>query len=326
MFKKVIKQLSIFLFLILVLLWFPRSILPSQIYEQDSFETYKDLNDREQRLSEYKDSDEALKIKFNQIEVINNSRKKHKAAPVRLDILASRVANKMCIEAAENNYVGHWNMAGEKPYHRYAFAGGYDHISENAFGEWSSANYNQSLTTVSTMMKSGHASFMAERAPNDGHKQNIIARSHNFVGIGFHLTGNQFRYYEEFIDRYFEYEDIPERVKVGEPCSITVKTKGDKFIYFLIVYREKFPSPMTPAQISRKGSYDDFTNETYLNKASWDIAKFKSGSSYKIPLSFSKEGLYYIHLYYDEKEIIKPASLNTKGKTPVSGIVIEVSN
>ena len=58
-------------------------------------------------------------------------------AAVKLDILASRVANKMCREAAENNFIGHWNLAGEKPYHRYAFAGGYDHVSENAFGEWS---------------------------------------------------------------------------------------------------------------------------------------------------------------------------------------------
>ena len=73
--------------------------------------------------------------------VINASRKKFKAQPVKLDILASRVANKQCREAAENGYVSHWNLAGEKPYLRYAFAGGYDHISENAFGEWTSGDY-----------------------------------------------------------------------------------------------------------------------------------------------------------------------------------------
>lgn len=327
MFKKTARQLIVFLFLILIFFWFPRSILPSQMNEpiQDSFETYYKLNESEHRLSAYKDSDEVLKLKLNQVDIINNSRKKHKATPVKLDILASRVANKMCREAAENNYVGHWNMAGEKPYHRYAFAGGYDHVSENAYGEWSSANYNQSSSTISTMMKSGHASFMAERSPNNGHKMNIIDKSHNFAGIGFYLIGNQFRYYEEFIDRYFEFENIPENVKVGEPCSITVKTNGDKFIYFLIIYREKFPLSLTLNEINRKGSYNDYTNETFLTKGAWDIKTYKSGSSYKIPLIFSKEGLYYIHLYYDEKEITKPTSLNTKGKTPVSGIVIKVN-
>ncbi len=325
MFKKTVKHIIIFLFLVLILFWFPHSILPSQINEQDNFETYKALNDKERRLPEFKDSDEALRLKIAQIDIINNSRKKHKALPVRLDILASRVANKMCTEAALNEYVGHWNMAGEKPYHRYAFAGGYDHVSENAFGEWSSDNYSQSSSTITSMMKSAHSKFMAEKAPNDGHKKNIIDKSHNFVGIGFYLQGKQFRYYEEFIDRYFEFENIPEKVKAGEQFNITVKTNGERFIYFMIVYREKFTSALTPSQISRKGSYDDYSNETYLTKGAWDIAAFRTGSSYKIPLTFSKEGLYYIQLYYDEKEFIKPASLNTKGKTPVSGIVIKVS-
>ena len=91
-----------------------------------------------------KDNDEALKLKIDQLDFINKSRKRNNASPVKLDILASRVANKMAKEAAENEYLGHWNMAGEEPYLRYAFAGGYDHVSENAYGEWSSDNYNYS--------------------------------------------------------------------------------------------------------------------------------------------------------------------------------------
>jgi len=327
MFRKTIKQLTIFGFLILVFLWFPRSILPNQTQEsnENNLKTYIKLNESEQRLLDYKDSDEGLRAKLLQVDVINKSRKKYKAGPVKLDILASRVANKMCREAAENNYVGHWNMAGEKPYHRYGFAGGYDHISENVFGEWSSDNYDPDYSNVSLMMKSGHGTFMAERAPNDGHKKNIIDKEHNYVGIGFYLEKNQFRYYEEFIDRYFEFENIPKELKVGESCKITIKTNGKMFLYFLIIYHEKFPTPMTPAQIKKKGSYEDYTNETYLNMAAWDLARYRNGSAYEVPLSFSKEGLYYLHFYYDYKEIIKPASLNTKGKSPVSGIVIKVN-
>lgn len=292
--------------------------------EADEFEYYKSENNKETRLSEFKDNDEALRIKLIQINIINNSRNRYRAGPVKLDILASRVANKMCKEAAENEYVGHWNMAGEKPYHRYAFAGGYDHITENAFGEWSSENYINSWSGISAMMKLGHESFMAEKSPNDGHKRTIIDESHNYVGIGFFLGGNQFRYYEEFIDRHFEFENIPGSVKIGEPCSITVKTTDESYIYFMIIYREQFPSDLTPAQLMRKGSYNDYTDEIYLQSPSWDIAQYKDGDTYKIPLTFSKEGLYYIHLYYDNKEILKPSSLNTRGKTPVSGIVIRV--
>jgi hypothetical protein len=46
---------------------------------------------------------------------------------------------------------------------------------------------------------------------------------------------------------------------------------------------------------------------------------------YTIPLSFTKKGLYYIQIFSDKKEITKPSSLTTKGKTPESGIVIKVT-
>ncbi len=327
MFKKTWKQIRFFIILIILLICLPHSILPRRYTgnEKNGFEYYHSLNEAEKRLIEFKDNDEALKLKITQLELINKSRKKNNASPVMLDILASRVANKMCREAAENEYIGHWNMAGEEPYLRYAFAGGYDHVSENAYGEWSSANYSVSSSLIGSMMSSGHGKFMAERSPNDGHKQNIIDKSHNFAGIGFYISGNQFRYYEEFIDRYLEFENIPAEVKTGEQCSIKVETNGQYYLYYMVIYRETWPRPLTPAQINRRGSYQDFTNEEYRNVVAWDLARYRNGTIYKIPLSFPKEGLYYIQIYTDKKEITKPASLNTKGKTPVSGIVIRVN-
>jgi uncharacterized protein YkwD len=327
MFRKIWKTLKYFIIFAIILICLPHSILPhsSSDNPQDEIEMYQKLNDIETRLQQFKDTPEALKLKLIQLDVINKSRKKYNAEPVKLDILASRVANKMSREAAENNYTGHWNMAGEKPYHRYGLAGGHDHVSENAFGEWSSENYQVSDEKISSMMKSGHASFMSERAPNDGHKKTIIEKSHNYVGIGYYLNGRQFRYYEEFIDRYFEFENIPSEVKANEPFSITLKTDGKSFLYFLIVYYEKLPSPLTPAQISRKGSYNDFTEKEYSKLLAWDLSRYRNGTLYQIPLKFSAAGLYYIHIYTDKKEIKKPGSLDTKGKTPYSGIVIKVT-
>jgi uncharacterized protein YkwD len=327
MFKKTWKQIKIFIILIILLVCLPHSILPHRVEDtgKDDLENYRKLNDSEQRLIEYKDNDESLKLKVDQLDIINKSRKKYNAPALHLDILASRVANKMCREAAENEYIGHWNMAGEEPYLRYAFAGGYDHISENAYGEWASDNYYASPSLIGSLMKSGHGKFMAERAPNDGHKVNIIDKSHNFAGIGFYLSGKQFRYYEEFIDRYLEFENIPSEVRVGVPCNITVKTNGQSFLYFTIIYRENWPQTLTPAQISKRGSYRDYTNEEYKDITAWDLSRYRNGTNYQIPLSFSEEGLYYIQIYSDKKEITKPAPLNTKGKTPESGIVIKVN-
>jgi len=326
MFKKTWKQIKILIILIIILVCFPHSLLPHRTDNTGNYdlESYKKLNESERRLIEFKDDDEAMKLKIIQLDIINNSRKRSNASPVNLDILASRVANKICREAAVNEYLGHWNMAGEEPYLRYAFAGGYDHVSENAYGEWSSDNYYKSSQVISSMMKTGHGKFMAERAPDDGHKENIIDKSHNFVGIGYYLEGKQFRYYEEFIDRYLKFENIPGEVKVGEPCNITIKTDGNSFLYFITIYRENWPQPLTPAQISKKGSYRDYTNEEYKDMTAWDLSRYRNGTIYKIPLTFSEEGLYYIQIFSDKKEITKPASLNTKGKTPESGIVLKV--
>jgi len=327
MFRKIWKTLKIFIIVGIILFVMPRSILPTQNSEKetDDLEYYISLNDQEKRLQEFKDDEEALKLKLIQLDIINKSRKKFKAPPVKLDILASRVANKTSKEAAENEFVGHWNMAGEKPYHRYAFAGGNDHVSENAFGEWSSENYDISSLKISELMKSGHSSFMSERAPDDGHKKTVIDKEHNYVGIGFFLAGKQFRYYEEFIDRYFEFENIPAEVKVDEPCSITLRTNGNSFLYFLVTYYDKFPQEMSLAQLKKKGSYSDFGEQEYQTITAWDLSRYRNGTMYQIPLKFTKEGLYYIQIYSDKKEIKKPVSLSTKGKTPYSGIVIKVT-
>ena len=295
------------------------------LIKKPTFVYYKQLNDNETRLQDFRDNDEALRLKLTQLDIINASRKKYKAKPVELDILASRVANKACREAAENGYISHWNMAGEKPYHRYAFAGGYDHVSENVFGEWTTGKYENTSHQSQDLMKAGHKSFMSERAPADGHKKNIISKTHNFVGIGFYLTDGQFRYNEEFIDRYLEFEKIPDQVKTGENTSISFRCSGRYYPYYILVYREDFPSPRKPSELNRTGSYSDYSNEEYLQLTAWEIARYKTGNKYVVPLTFRKEGLFYIQIYTDEKEITSPAAISTKGKSSCSGIVIKAA-
>ena len=320
-FRKTIKTTIIF---IAILICMPESILLSQAAssELNNIDEYIKLNEAEKRLSEYKDDIEALKLKLTQVDIINASRKNFKAPPVKLDILASRAANKICVEAAQNDFTGHWNLRGEKPYHRWALAGGYDHITENAYGEWSTLKYELSNNTIAAMMQNGHNEFMKEKAPNDGHKRAVINKYHNFVGIGFALTANRFRYYEEFIDRYLEYENIPSNAKTNEEFRINVKPINSEFLYFLVVYRDNPLAPMTPEQIKRRASYSDFGDENILTIPAWELSKFRSEDGYSIPLKFSKEGIYYIQIFLDAKEITKPASINTKGKDPASGIVI----
>ena len=322
---KTIKTIAI---PIIILICTPGAILFRQTTTSELalIDEYLKLNDAEKRLPKYKDEMEALKLKLAQVDVINTSRKKYKADPVKLDILASRVANKIAIEAAQNDFTGHWNLAGEKPYHRWAAAGGYDNITENAYGEWSSLKYEISSQTIAKMMQNGHGAFMKEKAPNDGHKKTVINKYHNFVGIGFALTENRFRYYEEFINRYIEFKNIPSTVKTNNEFKINVKPMNGEYLHFLVAYRDKPLVPMTPEQIKRRASYSDFGDENAITIPAWELSKYRSEDGYSIPLNFQKEGIYYIQIFLDAKEITKPASINTKGKEPASGIVIFATN
>lgn len=285
---------------------------------------YKALNDAEPRLSDYKDNDDLLLLKLVQVEKINAYREKFKVQPLQLDIFASRVANKMAKESASHGYISHWNMAGEKPYHRYAFAGGYDHISENAYVRQSSGPVSQSLSTTAELMEYGLDNFMSEKAPYDGHKQNIIAPAHNHVGLGVHTTGNQFSYYEEYIDRYLSFHAVPAVVKPKEDFSISLSTAPGQYLHFLSVYYEPFPKAMTPAQLNRTNSYPDFTDTRVENRPPWELSEGREGRKYNIPFRFDKPGLYYLKIYISDKDITEPQAVGTQGYDQASGIVVRV--
>lgn len=294
--------------------------------KQKLFEYYRTLNDGETQLSKYKDSDDVLRMKIEQLIYINQSRKKFKVQQVKLDILASRVANKMAEEACRYEYTGHWNTNGEKPYHRYAFGGGYDHVEENAYGMWANFDFDPSAGSVVKHMKEAHDSFMVEVPPDDGHKKNIIDSTHNYVGIGVCMNGGQFRYYEEFIDRYIEFIEVKTKVKRNENFTIKFKS-AEKGLYVnsLVVYYEKMPAKLTPKQISRKGTYNDYSDDKALMLWPWDLYKHHEKGVFTVPMKFSKKGLYYVQIFLD-KIPYDPADnfATTEGKIPASGIVVKV--
>jgi uncharacterized protein YkwD len=294
--------------------------------QRDSlFLHYKILNDKETRLAQYKDSDADLKLKLQQLLLVNESRNQHKAPEVQLDILASRVANKMCKEAAENNFNGHFDMAGEKPYHRYAFAGGKDHVSENASGYWTSGELASDSTSLLNLMKEMHTAFMDEKAPDDGHKKNCIEKTHNYVGLGFYSNSKQFRYYEEFIDRYYTFESVPDTVEVKKEVTLKIKPEQGKYFYCLFAFYEKGLQPMSVAALKRTSSYADYSNTMAEELWPTDLAKFRNGDVYEIKLKFKKKGIYYIHICEDANEYRKaPRRASSNGKLQASGIVIVV--
>ncbi|HSG29884.1 MAG TPA: CAP domain-containing protein [Candidatus Krumholzibacterium sp.] len=321
---------------------------------EDEFELYRYHNEKEKRLPGFKDSDEVLAAKLIQLAYINETRAKSGVQPVRLDILASRLANKMAAEAAIKNYAGHWNTAGEKPYHRWAFEGGLDHVSENAAAMSTNGSFDVSPLGAVRMMREMYDEFMSEKPPDDGHRQTCIDRNHNYVGLGYFTSRYQFRYYEEYLDRYLNFYDVDNEVAVEEECRISFKPRsggsgsgeqasggqasgeqasgrhasgdqasGELHVYALLAYWEPFPEPMTPREISRMGSYDDYTPDMGIAIWPWEIGSYLNGDRFEIPLIFPEEGLYYIHIYLDDREF-SGTEASTIGKLQASGIVIRV--
>ena len=304
-------------YLIFLLFFFLSNFMGAQV---SMIQNYRILNEKELRLNEYKDSDFILKLKLKQLALINKSRQKYSVSPVKLDIFASRVANKMAQEACRGKFYGHWNLRGEKPYHRYAFEGGVDHIVENAAAIFQTFDFKEDQ--LEYLMKNAHLNFMNEKKPYDGHKQTILNKHHNYVGIGVCLYKNQFRYYEEFIDRYFKFKNVPKQVKRGKEFTFKVKTRANYFIHYVGAYYEKEPKKLSAKQVNKKGSYKDYTNKLVKELYPWNLEELRNENVYELRFRFTQKGLYYIHIYEHNKK--SKESFDTRGKIQGSGIVIRV--
>lgn len=289
--------------------------------ELDSlFAHYSKLNEIELRLVDFKDSPEVLRIKIEHLSYINASRKKRKLSELELDILACRVANKMAKEASDGKFWGHWNTRGEKPYHRYHLAGGIDHVNENAYAYWSTEKTTKTLEQASEFMRMGHDSFMSEKAPNDGHKKNILTPAHNFVGIGYAFSDNNFRYYEEFIDRYCQFELATSNTyEVKKELQLSVKSDTNIILTSAFLTKEKKLKKKGAFRLKLKGGYLDGTTKFVMTQIPDPIER-GSQRTYQLSFQPKKAGTYYVHTIYKRVE-----NGRKRGKEfQTSGMLIEV--
>ncbi|MDH4130075.1 MAG: CAP domain-containing protein [Spirochaetota bacterium] len=275
-------------------------------------------------------------LKLKNLMEINKSRKKYGLSLLKLDIVASRVANKHCIEMLKYNYAGHWNKSGFKPYHRYAFAGETDHIGENLFAKWTTGSFNTNIKSVNKMMLEGHKSFMAEKFPNNWHKKMVLAQGHTHIGIGFAINKQSFRYSQMFVNRYVTLKPIPKII--NSPFKLTlegniIKSKKNYGPYMLVIYYETIPSNHFNYKIQPK-TYHDFTNSRFLTIPPWKMKYNDLTGNFMIDINFKdvKNGYYYIKLYVRKNVssipyvLKKRVSINNSNAVPATGIIIRVKN
>jgi len=322
------------------------------IYAIDSlFAGIQSINDTFSVLQEFKDSEEMIKLKLEQVDKINKERKKHKASPVQLDILASRVANMHCYYGALGAYMGHYDKDGNLPFIRYSNFGGNDHVSENAaslieYSVTKGKDQNDAdlsgfeIKERSECMEIFLKGFMKE-GPGGGHYENVIDKAHNYVGIGFFDTSyakkdsliHTVRYAEEFLNRYAEFESVKRSLSSKDTICVKGVFSSDTLgISAVIIDYFPFPKKMNRKQINKYHSYNDYSKRQHLVIFPWDLSENLTGDNFVIYSKVIKKGLYYIKIFADKKKNIpyqikkgqKKISYSLKNASPVSGIIVKV--
>jgi uncharacterized protein YkwD len=245
------------------------------------------------------------------LELINRDRKDNgDLSPVALDDIANTAAQKHAEEMAQNIYLSHTNLAGQKPDQRYTEAGGVDSVGENTYVWWWSQVQPPPVpqplqqpeqTFAKSDLDAIEATYMAEVPPMDGHRRQILNPYHTHVGIGLGRAtdgktislGNT----QEFVDRYLDLDAIPQTAMAGDKIKVSGKYSPDKPLYALALGIEELPATKTRDEVSKLVGYQR-PNPVIWLFAGRDVKVDKDGHferSFDVPKN--APGVYYILLW-----------------------------
>jgi uncharacterized protein YkwD len=186
---------------------------------------------------------------------LNEERRAAGVPPVACDLLAARVGDAFCLDAARTRSSGHWDTAGRPPYLRWGLAGGVDYHAEN-FGSLTRTGADVEEAEVLALLLDAHARMMAERPPGDGHRRTVLDPEWTHVGIGAAAVGGEFRMAEEFSRQVVEWVEVPAApLPAGARAPFAVKLPVGWVLASIEVGFEAPARPMSREEIARRGSY-----------------------------------------------------------------------
>jgi hypothetical protein len=186
---------------------------------------------------------------------LNTDREASGLSRLRYDLLAAKVGDEFCADAARGRYMGHWDLAGRPPYLRWALAGGIDSHGENA-ASVTRTGWAVREEEIATLLVESHDRMMSEKPPEDGHRRAILDPKWTHVGIGVAWEGGEFRMTEEFVRRAVEWVEIPSGpVPAGSAATIRVQLPADWAVSTIEIAYDPVPVPLTREEINRRGTY-----------------------------------------------------------------------
>jgi uncharacterized protein YkwD len=194
-------------------------------------------------------------IKAKMLAMINTERREFGLSPVRVDPLASAVADALCKRQVYDHTVGHFSTDGLAPYHRYSFAGGLDGITENT-AAWS-RDVPYTADEIERLVEESVETMLHEGAPDDGHRRAILDPHATHVGLGFAWRNGEVRIAQEFVRRYLHWTSPPPReVREGTKATCAAKPPAGWEIAAISVHYEPAPVPLSRAAANRIESYE----------------------------------------------------------------------
>lgn len=256
-------------------------------------------------------ADPSRELKLRLLQEINRDRGAAGLRPVEYSEELASAADAHCNEMLRDGYASHWNRAGWKPYMRYAVAGIRSFTSENIWSLWTT-NLNTAPASLWNEILAGHRSFMAERPPNDGHRQSILNPRQTHVGIGLAFDVRGIRLVELFGAGYAELQPLPSRATLQDKLRIEGQITNRNFkLSGVGVYYEPLPQPMFRQDLRETGSYG-LPEEHEMERVRLSEARYIDGSQgsiqleeagrFSLPLRFWKKlpGVYTIVVWIHE--------------------------
>jgi len=247
---------------------------------------------------------------------INRDRAANGVGPVEFDALSSRVGDQHCQEMAARQYLAHWNLQGQLPYHRYHFAGGRDHVQENASRVTVFSNDPSPIPTrpeeILPQLLEAHARMIGEKPPLDGHRKNILDPAHTHVGIGLAVVGGELTMTQLFVNRYVRLQELPvtlPRRSIEVAGEVLPKDFGP---YYCALFYEGPLRPRTVAELNQTYAYLDAGGDTCSKTAPWHM-RFDRGRGrfrFAVPVGNCGPGSYHLLLWVRRPSNIIPYEIS----------------
>ena len=193
------------------------------------------------------------------LSLINRDRKAAGLPAVVLDKPGSEAAQRHARDMATHGFTGHIGTDGSVPEQRYSESGGVHFSQENAACTFDGKprKLEPAPRFDPAKLAALQKMFMDEKPPADGHRRNILTRSHNRIGIGLAqaIDTNQPCLVQEFVDAYGEYDALPQQARPHAKLRVTGSVSAPLIFGGIGISHAAAPKPLTVEQVSGAKSY-----------------------------------------------------------------------